>query len=68
MKKFIKEFLEEFTLKEILAAFGLGVCGAIIGRENYKHGAVDGYRAGVQECINITKETIEEVKAKDAAE
>ena len=71
MKNFIKRFFELFTLKELLAMFGLGACGAVIARENYKRGAIDGYKVGVQECINITKGVIEEidkVKAKDAAE
>jgi hypothetical protein len=68
MKNFIKGFFESFTLKEILAVIGLGVCGAIVCNENYEHGLKDGYKEGVQDCINITKEVIEESKAKDVAE
>lgn len=64
MKNFIKRFFELFTLKELLAMFGLGVCGAVIARENREQG----YKRGVQDCIEVTKEVIEESKAKDAAE
>lgn len=68
MKNFVKEFFESFTWKEILAVIGLGVCGAVVCNENYDRGIKDGYKVGVQDCINITKEVIEESKAKDAAE
>lgn len=65
MKNFIKRFFGLFTLKETLAMLGLGICGAIIGSENRKQG----YKRGVQDCIDVTKEVIEESKnKKDAAE
>lgn len=64
MKNFFKGIFKLFTIKELLAMFGLGVCGAVIACENRKQG----YKEGVNDCIEITKEVLDESKAKDTAE